>query len=359
MRYLFLVQGEGRGHMSQAIALYTLLRDHGHETMAVLVGRSRRRRIPGYFYSAFPVFTGEYSSPNFIAAKNRKGINLLKSFLYNGLKAPLYIRSVFRIRKIVRERKPDVIVNFYDMIGGLYAIFFRDIKMVCIAHHFFYHHPDAVFPPGRKMEKWLLFAHNAIASWGSDRKLALSFRQATNPGKNIYIVPPLLRKEITGFAAEEAENGHILCGYLLNEGFAAEIQQWHTGRPDIACHIFWDRKDAPKKISLSPNLTFYQVDDRLFISSLKICGMFATTAGFESLCEAMLLGKPFMCVPSAGHYEQSCNAIDACLEGAGIYDFRFNLDRLIKFRNAYNFNVEKFRRWALTAEQAFIEHLTF
>ena len=31
MRYLFVIQGEGRGHLTQALSLASMLRRHGHE----------------------------------------------------------------------------------------------------------------------------------------------------------------------------------------------------------------------------------------------------------------------------------------------------------------------------------------
>ena len=38
MRFLFTVQGEGRGHYTQALSLAAILRKQGHEVVAVLVG---------------------------------------------------------------------------------------------------------------------------------------------------------------------------------------------------------------------------------------------------------------------------------------------------------------------------------
>lgn len=46
------------------------------------------------------------------------------------------------------------------------------------------------------------------------------------------------------------------------------------------------------------------------------CRAYATTAGFESICEAMYLGKPVLMVPA--HIEQDCNAHDAMRAGAGL-----------------------------------------
>lgn len=39
MKILFIVQGEGRGHLTQAISMEKLLRSNGHEVVEVLVGK--------------------------------------------------------------------------------------------------------------------------------------------------------------------------------------------------------------------------------------------------------------------------------------------------------------------------------
>lgn len=40
MKVLFVVQGEGRGHLTQTIAMEDLLRRNGHEVVEVLVGKA-------------------------------------------------------------------------------------------------------------------------------------------------------------------------------------------------------------------------------------------------------------------------------------------------------------------------------
>ena len=48
-KVLFAVQGEGRGHMTQAIALYDLFKKNNIEVCGTLVGTSDRRTIPDFF----------------------------------------------------------------------------------------------------------------------------------------------------------------------------------------------------------------------------------------------------------------------------------------------------------------------
>jgi len=80
-------------------------------------------------------------------------------------------------------------------------------------------------------------------------------------------------------------------------------------------------------------LTFYQLDDVEFLRQMAGCKAYASTAGFESICEAMYLGKPIMMVPA--HIEQDCNAYDASLSGAGIVSNDFELERLLEFAETY------------------------
>ena len=41
MRILFVIQGEGRGHLTQALSLRQKLVGEGHEVVGVLVGKSQ------------------------------------------------------------------------------------------------------------------------------------------------------------------------------------------------------------------------------------------------------------------------------------------------------------------------------
>lgn len=46
MKFLFIVQGEGRGHLTQAITLEEMLLRNGHEVVEVLLARVHHVRCP-------------------------------------------------------------------------------------------------------------------------------------------------------------------------------------------------------------------------------------------------------------------------------------------------------------------------
>ena len=91
---------------------------------------------------------------------------------------------------------------------------------------------------------------------------------------------------------------------------------------------------------------------------MKNCDAYCSTAGFESICEAMYLGKPIMMVPSYGHFEQTCNALDGSLAGAGIASETFNLTSLKEYMPHHKDIGVEFRKWADSSKERFLTLLT-
>lgn len=67
MKVLFIVQGEGRGHLTQAITMEESLRRNGHEVVEVLVGKSNSRCLPGFFNRKDPSSGETFSQSQFPA----------------------------------------------------------------------------------------------------------------------------------------------------------------------------------------------------------------------------------------------------------------------------------------------------
>jgi len=142
---------------------------------------------------------------------------------------------------------------------------------------------------------------------------------------------------------------------MLNTGFAEEVEEWHRHHPEVCLKFFWDKwSEGPVK-KVDDTLSFYLIDDREFLRQMAGCGAYASTAGFESVCEAMYLGKPILMVPS--HIEQEINAFDATRNGAGISAKKFDLSALLEFSKTYQPN-EKFVEWVNSAEKIILKELT-
>jgi uncharacterized protein (TIGR00661 family) len=357
MRYLFIIQGEGRGHMTQAIALSAMLREAGHEVVHAMVGKSSRREVPGFFFEKIQAPVTLFESPNFAMDSKNVKIQIGRTIIVNTFKVATFIKSMMTIRKIIKETKPDVIINFYELLCGLYSGFLRPKqKIICIGHQFLLLHPDFTFPKGFKTDRKLMRLNTAVTSMGSSTHLALSFRRMPDaPKKHVYVVPPLLRPEVKNL--QTGNKGYIL-GYMLNSGLANEIETWHKAHPQYELHFFWDKKDAPEELKVDDKLTFHRLNDKKFLEMMSQCAAYSSTAGFESICEAMYLGKPIMMVPTYGHFEQNCNALDAKLAGGGVPNVVFDLSVLVDYMPQHKDISTNFRQWADSAKKRFLELLT-
>ncbi len=343
MRFVFLVQGEGRGHMTQALALHQMLVEDGHEVGHVFVGSSSRREIPAYFTSKIKSSITLLQSPNFVSDKHNKSIRLGPTILQNLLKAGTYLNELGRIHQVIKDYQPDIVINFYDMFGGLYCLRYSpSIPWVGVAHQFLAEHPDFRFVPNRRFDTFTFRMLNWITGYGARMKLALSFRPYRE-NKGLIIVPPLLRQELKTLSPKIGDYIH---GYLLNDGYSEEVMTWHTKNPQVPLEFFWDKKGAPEETVVDKHLTFHQINDVKFLQKMAGSKAYVSTAGFESICEAMYLGKPIMMVPVEGHFEQACNAIDAIDSGAGTSHDSFDLDILMSYLPDHQDQSAQFRQWA-------------
>ena len=286
MKMLFVIQGEGRGHLTQALSLRQKLESEGHQVVGALVGKSPSRKLPAFFTEKIGVPVYAFESPNFLPSAHNKKVNIGRSFLYNLFRLHIFFYSLLYIRRMIRETEADVVVNFYELLTGLaYALFPPKATMVCIAHQYLFLHPDFEFPRLNPFSLAMLRLFTRITAIGSTKKLALSFRKMRDlPIEQLMVVPPLLRQEVLNATPIR---GDYLHGYLLNSGFSDEICRWNEQHPEVKLHIFWDKKAVPETLHYSDRLTFHKLHDVRFLQYMAGAKAYATTAGFESVCEAM------------------------------------------------------------------------
>lgn len=346
MKVLFIVQGEGRGHLTQAIAMEDLLRRNGYEVVEVLVGKSNSRRLPGFFNRSIQAPVKRFLSPNFLPTTANKRASLSRSVAYNVMKLPTYIKSMHYIYTRIEESGAELVINFYELLTGLTYLLYRPaVPQISIGHQYLFLHRDFEFPGKNRLNFCLLRFFTRLTCIGAQEKLALSFREMEDDGTaHVRVVPPLLRKEVLSC---EGTQGDYLHGYMVNAGFGENIKIWHGAHPEVPLHFFWDKQDEEEVCRVDETLTFHQIDDVKFLRYMAGCKAYATTAGFESVCEAMYLGKPLLMVPA--HIEQDCNAYDAARSGAGVISDGFDLERLLAFSGSYRPDTS-FRYWVRSCD---------
>jgi uncharacterized protein (TIGR00661 family) len=323
MRFLFLIQGEGRGHLTQALSFAALLKKEQHELVGVVVGKSPRRQVPEFFLQKIGTTVTSVESPNFETDGLEKKILLGKTIRKNLGKLPTYWTSLQKIHALVQELQPEVIVNFYEPLAGFYNLLFAPkIAFWAIGHQYLEKHPEFTFAPNRGLEKFLFRLHTRLTALGASELLALSFLP-NKDSNGVHVVPPLLRQEVKELTVSQED---FFLTYMVNPGYAEEVLTFARNNPEVHIKAFWDKKGAAENEHPLPNLSFHQVNDQKFLVAMAACKGLLCTAGFESVCEAMYLGKPVVMVPIAGQYEQACNALDGEQSGAGkkadFFDFK-------------------------------------
>jgi len=341
MKYLFFVQGEGRGHLTQALTLKEKLEKCGHTISAIIVGSNNK--LPNFFQELINVPFFQLNSPGFVVDKKDKGIKIFSSVLRNIWQAPLYLKSLKKIKKIINDLNPDVLINFYEPLISSYYRLYRDKRpLFCFGHQYFVQHPIFKFPSGQYFDKLSFKFYNYLNAPKKCIKIALSFTSEPDQEKNkLFICPPLIRQTIKDQIPTDEK---FLLLYILNSGYSEEIINWGKNNSFTKIEAFWNQPEK-EETNFGQNLTFHPLSGEKFINYLSRCSAYASTAGFDSICEAAYLQKAILMVPTKNHFEQQCNALDAHRAGLAISATDFNLDLIIKSQNKNTQALINFKSW--------------
>ena len=355
-KFIFTVQGEGRGHLTQAISLSQIAQEAGHEMIAYAVGSTNMRTIPRFFTD----FIGDkpllqYESPS-LCYGNGKAVQVGKTALQAFLKFRTYWKSASELAAFIEQYQPDGIVNFYESITGLYQWRNRS-KMPCmsIGHQYLLLNRHFESIPEKKLDQFFLNLNTQITAIGSKKKLGLSFLPLENdPQRNIEVIPPLLRKEVKDLQAKQGENW---LAYLTHYRLAEDIMSWSIQNPAIRLDCFWDHPKHKEVYQFSENLTFHPINAEKYLEKMSECAGLISTAGFESIAEAMYLAKPTMMVPVPNHIEQMINAFDASNAGAGIATKTFDLNQFKNYQQKHHTDYTNYQNWIQESPRLMDFHL--
>lgn len=355
MKYLFFVQNEGRGHLTQALTVASELRSLGHEIGGIILSDNPERKLPEFFKEQIKAPLYFISSPYFLKNKKNTGVNMGRSVLFNLTRLKKYYHSTKFINKLCQEIKPDVLLNFYEPVLGLAHLLNKKLPTTYnIGHQFFLNHPAFKKSIKGKINFLFLNLYTYFVSYGSKTKLALSFTEEVDcPRKKIVVCPPLIRSEITKLIPED--KGFIL-SYILNDGYCQEIIDWASKNPQQKIEAFWDKKNEADTKYFDPNLIFHQINGPLFLELLRTSSAYVATAGFESICEAAYLQKDILMVPS--HYEQLCNAADAKRAGLAQSSNSFHIELVLNKKNQPQDAKAIFKKWVDSQSKKLIEIIT-
>lgn len=317
LRITFALQGEGRGHMTQALALAHHLRAAGHVVDQVLVGLGPDWTIPPFFEAGIGAPVIPFRGPTHALDATRSGVSAAGTVWRNLAALPAMLGAAReRFRQITPERT-DVVVGFYDAVGGLSRAFGHRVPAVVIGHHYVLFHSRSPAPPVSMPAALGLRWLTRLTAHGASEVLALSFRDlGPDPdrpaGRGPWIVPPLLRPELSGIRPRD--DGHLLA-YAVTPGIGERVVAWQRANPGVEVHLYVAGGRTAVPSGSGARCHVHDLDGRTFLEHMGSCHAYAGSAGFESVCEAHYLGKPVLAVPTAGQIEQHFNAFDGARAG--------------------------------------------
>lgn len=295
---IFFIQGEGRGHCTQAIALKQVFDQIGIEVIGVYIGKNHMDRNHDWVFKELNVsVNGNYYSPNFVYHNNK--INLIRTSIKTITNLRKIKYSINYIKNLIRLHKPDFVVNFYEPLVGL-SLKKSNVPLYTIGHQFMIDHPN--YPKQLPIQRYLISLFNKVVACKSASILALSYYPDHNY-KNILVAPPLLRSNILNATPSVISNK--VTAYVVNSYLVYDLihqAETNTDKNFIVyneTHVMKYENFECKKI----NPSF--VDD-LLNAEYVIC-----SGGFETVCEAIYLNKKILAVPVNNHSEQILNTIDA------------------------------------------------
>ncbi|MGH7970629.1 MAG: glycosyltransferase family protein [Limisphaerales bacterium] len=196
MRILLTVQGDGRGHMTQAIASSQALERHGHEVVGVTIGTNSSRSIPDFFWQAFSDRLTPLASPGF-SFRGGRAVATVGTLRQLVMGSGMYWQSIRTLGTLIEKLQPDLILNFLEPLVGIFNLLRpHRVAVISVGHHFMVDHP--AFVQSRKfiVQQWAMRRYVRLSGAGST-KLALSFYPAESlPAQRLFVCPPLLRQEL-------------------------------------------------------------------------------------------------------------------------------------------------------------------
>jgi uncharacterized protein (TIGR00661 family) len=346
MKCVFIIQGEGRGHSTQAIALAQILKELGVEVVAAYIGKNHVGRNHDWVFKEIGVNENYFYSPNFVYKNNE--VSLKRTVLK-------FLKNIFKTRKSIKYLKnelkqinPDFVVNFYEPLSS-FAKSGLQIPSITIGHQFLIDHPS--YPEQLPMQRKLISFFNKLVSFHSTKIIALSFYPLIGQYK-YHIAPPLLRKEI--LTAKPKTIFNKVVSYVINPDFVQNITQQvfcylkYTFIVYNELHEYKGFNFKTKKISPE------------FVDDLLSAEYIVTSGGFETISEANYHEKKILAVPVKNHAEQILNTIDASNRGIILTNNNYDLSKLLLSNNRFQksqFSKEEYKEWYIRFFKEFLKNI--
>ena len=287
MKILFGIQATGNGHISRSTEIYKLLKEHPEVTkLDVLIsGGKAQMSLPfevNYQYKAFSFYYGMKGKISILKSIGKASFS---SFLYALLRVPF--------------KQYDLIISDFEPIT-LWGAKLFGIKAVGIGN--MYSVTSKKFPKTEGANTTKFFVNVMCPA---KNKIGMHFQKFDD-----FIYYPVIRSEIRNL--KPSDNNYTLV--YLNSYTDGELTTCFNSE-SLANKKFIIYSKTAKEIYSRGNCTVKPLNNEGFINDISACSNVITAAGFQTVCEALYLGKKLFVIPIKKQTEQISNARELATMG--------------------------------------------
>lgn len=313
MRILYGIFAQGHGHFSKAAILVPLLQARGHEVRLVSSGQVDPPK--GY---SFP-WHRHLPGLSYVVTNGRT--DYVRSCAKWLRESPAVLRNVFRVRQLVREFRPDLILSDFEPLTAS-PLLEAPCEVVSLSRQVALFDRSLPVPEELGFERRLTRSVIRLFTMGATRLYGYHYRPAS-----FRCVPPVLRPEIRSLVPTCGE--HVFAYNQLHTadgGSGTDLVAWaaRTGCPVRA----YGYHDMPR--GRHGLVEFLPEHRTKLLEDMASSRAVMTTAGLSTPLEAFLLKKPTCTVPIPGHFEQLVNACHLDEAGIATWCRRWDYDRLFE-----------------------------
>lgn len=308
MRILYGVVGEGMGHAVRSRVVIEHLLESGHEVEIMASSRAcdfLRKHFDQLGVNRIHGFHLIYEEN-----RVRKGKTLWSNVQSGLTQLPLNIAAYF---DLIENFAPQVVVSDFESWTYLFGIIHR-LPVISIDNMQIINRctlPESIIAGAETEFRFTKGFIKSKLPFCSHYLITTFFHPEIRKPRTT-LVPPILRPEI--LKATRSAGGHLLV-YQTSESYS-ELP--HTLQQlGIECRIYGMRRDI-KTEEVDGNLRYQPFSETKFIDDLASARGVIAAGGFTLMGEAVYLGKPMLCIPTAGQFEQILNARYLEHEGYGL-----------------------------------------
>jgi len=311
-RILYGLCGEGLGHASRSRILINHLKKK-HDIRIIAGGKAYN------FLSKEFDKVEEIESPRFVYKGNQ--VRLFYSILRMIYRTFAYTPfSFFKIRRIIKEFKPELLITDADPISHS-AAFFSRIKRLSIDNPQVLLYRKYKINFGEFLSWFFLIIAVKISVMNADKYIIYDFSDEQIDDTRVLFLKPLIQE---GILKQKPTYGNHVFVYQtsISTEFITEILK----KIDETFVIYGFNKDL-----VDENLIFKRFNEDDFYHDISSAKAVIANGGFTVLSEALYLKKPIFSLPIRHQFEQVVNGQFVESLGAGVYHMDLNEENLKDF----------------------------